>query len=108
MRQREFRKPMLRMVSCIDRTQIIVTRNIPQGFQVMEKIKGVVQLGSIYENGITPRDLAEKLDLPQATVRRFLKQYLKQGFVTNVRVSSNCSLYKPVVKTNSVINHIVK
>lgn len=96
-----FTKPVIRYSeivqindsSCIS---IVTRRKVLQKDQILEKLKGVVYPGSVFQNGIRPRDLADLLDIPQSTVRKFLREYVNEGTLSVNVVSSRESFYKPV------------
>ena len=86
----------LRIRSKVDQRQII-----------LEKFKGVVCDYSPYKKGIRPRDLALLTGIPEPTVRKFLREFVRLGIARVRRVSSNHSIYR-LPKTKSVTTNIVK
>ena len=54
---------------------------------------GIRKTKDTHPLGISPIELANILDLPAPTVRKFLGEYVKLGFVSRKIIRSNRSLY---------------
>ena len=97
-----FTKPVIRyseVVQVENNTSfvsIVTRRKVLQKYQILEKLKGIVYPGSVFQNGIRPRDLADLLDIPQSTVRKFLREFVKEEIVSVNVISARESFYKPV------------
>ena len=87
---------MLHMQSGDMTRQIIVDRKVLQEFQIYEKLKGMSSPGSGFENGVRQVDIANKLDIPQSTVRKYLRKFVRENKVSVNVVSSRCSFYTPL------------
>ena len=55
---------------------------------------GIRKTKDTHPKGISPTELSIILDLPAPTVRKFLAEYVKLGFVEREIIKSNRSLYR--------------
>ena len=97
-----FGKPVIRyseIISLEDEisdVKINTRKKILQKYQILAKLRGIVYDGSPFEYGIRPVDLADTLDIPQATVRKFLNEFVKECKASVIKLSGNHSVFKPL------------